>query len=155
MNIRPYERADLSACEKIFDSNTPIFFAEEERIEFTEFLTGLPGPYLVLEEHGEIVACGGWANSRTTPNEIVLCWGMVRQDRHKQGLGIRLMQARLAQIFANHPSAGVALTTSQHSAGFFARYGFQPVRTQKDGYAPGIDLVEMTLQAQSFFNDSQ
>ncbi|WP_244196630.1 GNAT family N-acetyltransferase [Paraburkholderia hospita] len=149
MVIRFFERTDLAACEQLFDSNTPKFFAEEERVEFTEYLNRLPGPYLVLEEDGEVVACGGWAASRTTPNEIVLCWGMVSKDRHKAGLGTRLMKARLEHIFASNNAAAVLLTTSQHSAGFFERFGFQTVRSEKDGYAPGIDLVEMRLEAGS------
>lgn len=145
MIIRFYERADFAACQQIFDSNVPTFFAEEERAEFFEFLTHPPGPYLVFEEKGMIVACGGWANSRTTTNEVILCWGMVRHDRHRGGIGASLMEARLTAIFENNSSAIVSLNTSQHSANFFARFGFQTVHMQKDGYAAGIDLVEMKL----------
>jgi hypothetical protein len=114
MVIRFFERTDLAACEQLFDSNIPKFFAEEERVEFTEYLNRLPGPYLVLEEDGEVVACGGWAASRTTPNEIILCWGMVSKDRaqggsgkspHEGTTGAHLCEQQRCGGFADHQPA--------------------------------------------------
>ena len=38
----------------------PTYFAESERAEFEEFLTTLSEPYFVVEQHGSVLACGGY-----------------------------------------------------------------------------------------------
>ncbi len=40
----------------------------------------------------------------------------------------------------------VVLDTSQHSRGFFERFGFQQVARHRDGYGPGLDRCEMRLE---------
>ena len=44
---RPYVLDDVSACLALFDSNVPSFFAEEERIEFCDFLQSINGREVV------------------------------------------------------------------------------------------------------------
>jgi len=58
----PYEAADMDACLAIFDSNTPDFFAPEERDDFARFLArghDRDRPYIVLEREGAVIAWGG------------------------------------------------------------------------------------------------
>ena len=38
-----------------------------------------------------------------------------------------------------------ALHTTQHSAGFFARFGFETQQITQDGYGSGMDRYDMTL----------
>jgi hypothetical protein len=50
MNFRPYVMEDKAACLAIFDSNTPLYFAEHERLDFSAFLDAPEGRYFVGEE---------------------------------------------------------------------------------------------------------
>lgn len=74
MRLRPYTPVDRDACLHLFDTNVGDFFVEEERAGFEEFLDGLPGPYFVGEEDGEVVACGGYAVDED--GEADLCWAV-------------------------------------------------------------------------------
>ena len=40
----------------------------------------------------------------------------------------------------------VRVATSQHTALFFQKQGFKEISVQKDGYAPGIDRIEMVMK---------
>jgi len=75
LSARSYSPADRSTCLGIFDSNVPDSFRDSERADFEAFLDSLPGPYFVVEdESGRAVACGGYAvNPGTTCAD--LCWG--------------------------------------------------------------------------------
>lgn len=146
MIIRAYVAADREACLAVFDTNVPRYFATHERVEFADFLDDLPGPYLVLVEDGAVVACGGWATGETETSTAGLCWGMVVRDRHRAGLGQRLLQARLDDIRGNVGIERVVLETSQHSEGFFSRSGFIVSARHPDGFARGIDRIEMFLR---------
>ena len=80
----------------------------------------------------------------------VLCWGMVRGDRHRAGLGWVLLTERLDRIAADPAFRSAAIETTQHSRSFFARHGFVQTRQVPDGFAPGMDLVEMTLDLDGY-----
>ncbi|MGK9231494.1 GNAT family N-acetyltransferase [Inquilinus limosus] len=155
--IRPWRPEDRPLGLALFDSNVPRFFAAQERQDFINFLDALSGPYFVLEDAaGEAVGCGGYEAAEGDPSVAALCWGMVRADRHRVGLGTHLLTERLDRIAADPAFRSVAIETTQHSRGFFARFGFVETRSVPDGFAPGMDLVEMTLdldgyrQAQGF-----
>jgi ribosomal protein S18 acetylase RimI-like enzyme len=142
MRIRPYQPSDRAACLAVFHSNTPDFFLPVEEADFTAFLDRMPGPYLVVEEDDEIVACGGHAVNAVT-GVATLCWGMVARAHQRRGLGRALLRARLANL-ADHPEAKVVrLDTSQHSRGFFEREGFVVQQTIQDGYDPGLDRCKL------------
>lgn len=129
----------------MFDSNVPGYFVPEERAGLADFLEALPGPYLVLvDADGRIVACGGYA---WVPAEgrADLCWGMVRQELHRTGLGRALTEHRLRAAAADPAVRVIALNTSQHTAGFYERFGFRTVEVVRDGYAAGLHRHEMRL----------
>lgn len=141
---RPYEPKDRAACLALFDSNVPRFFDATERAGFEAFLDGLAWPYQVIERDGRIVACGGHAveaDGRT----VSLCWGMVEQGLHGQGLGRMLTGARLAAARAEPGAAQVRLDTGVHTTGFYERFGFVIEGVQRDAYAPGSDRYDMRL----------
>ena len=50
MFIREYLSGDREACLEVLESNTPEFFLENDRNEFSAFLDELPGPYFVVED---------------------------------------------------------------------------------------------------------
>ena len=147
--VRPYRAGDRDACLALFDGNTPRFFDPSERAAFVAWLEASTQPYLVIERAVEgatrIVACGGHA-IEAGGTVASLCWGMVAQDVHGQGLGRALTQARLDAIRAVPQVARVSMNTSQHTQGFYARFGFVPVKVTPDGFGPGIDQWDMMLQ---------
>lgn len=146
-SFRPYITADETACLQLFDGNTPKFFGVEERPGFENFLQRQPCPFFVVEAEDLIIACGGYCReSEDKDNEIVLAWGMVRNDLHRQGVGTFLLQERLKMIFKENPDAKVIIDTSQHSQSFFARFGFRATKLTPNYYAPGLDRVDMELE---------
>lgn len=147
VNVRPWRREDLAAGLDLFDSNVPRFFAPSERQDFIGFVEATDDPYFVLEDAaGNVVGCGGFGRAEHDPSAVVLCWGMVRSDLHGRGLGDLLLRMRLDRIASDPTHRIVEIETTQHSQGFFARYGFAEKRSVADGFAPGMDLVEMTLE---------
>ena len=148
--LRPWVPADRATGLALFDSNVPEFFAAEERKDFIEFLEDLPGPYFVLETSaGEAVGCGGFATKDNDLTTVVLCWGMIRADLHRVGLGRKLLTERLAAIAAEPCHRRVTIETTQHSRGFFARHGFVRTEHVVDGFAPGHDLVKMAMELEN------
>lgn len=136
--LRAYCPADRSACLKLFDSNIPEFFRPHERAEFENWLNA-PGEYLVIENAGEMVACGGvWQEG----NRAGLAWGIVARHQHRQGFGTVLLLARLKRL-RELGARQVDLNTMPHTAPFFERYGFQVTRNTPDGYGLGQDRVDM------------
>ncbi|WP_440984587.1 GNAT family N-acetyltransferase [Xanthomonas sontii] len=143
--IRPYVMQDRAACLALFDSNVPQFFDRSERAGFDRFLQHDTGTwhYLVVARAGVVVACGGHA-LRLDGRVASFGWGMVDRRLHRHGLGRALTEARLDAC----RSAGVArieLDTSQHTQGFYARFGFGVERVVVDGYGPGLDRWDMAL----------
>lgn len=147
--VRPYRASDRDSCLALFDGNTPRFFDLSERAGFAAWLDTSTHPYLVIERivdgDARIVACGGHALDAGGA-VASLCWGMVAQDVHGQGLGRALTQARLDAIRAMPQVARVTMNTSQHTQQFYARFGFEPVKVTPDGFGPGIDQWDMMLQ---------
>ena len=141
-----YRSGDRAACLALFDSNVPDYFASHERKDFTDFLDAVQSAYLVMDDaDGQVVACGGFLASDGDPATAVLCRGMVRRGLHRTGRGAYLLSARLDLIAAHPDFATVAVETSQKSRGFFERFGFVAGTLVPDGFAPGLDRVEMTL----------
>ena len=136
-HIRPFVISDRDPCLAIFDSNTPTFFDASERADFETFLDRQREHYFVVEDDGRVVACGGWGSRTEHPRIALLCWGMVRRDRHRAGIGTALLTYRLAEI-ANGDFESIEMVTSQHSKGFFARAGFVEIDVRKDQFAPGL-----------------
>jgi predicted GNAT family N-acyltransferase len=146
MSIRNYIESDRTACLSVFDSNVPEYFGAHERPMFESYLADLRGPYLVIEDGREVVACGGMAAHESEPEAAKLCWGMVLRARHGTGLGKLLLFERLHQLNQNSSFRIVVLNTSQFSAGFFTKMGFETRRVVLDGYFAGMDRHEMSIR---------
>lgn len=144
--LKPFSAPDREACLSIFDGNVPKYFGAEERGEFEAFLNDLPGPYFTLQINGEIVGCGGYGN-RDGNNEGrgFFCWGMVAQQHHKKGYGTILAEMRIEAMRDDPLVKSVRLNTSQHTAPFYARFGFETTNVTKDGFSKGLDDHEMQL----------
>lgn len=147
VTTHPYTRADRIECLKVFDTNIPKFFAKDERAIFAEFLDGpvLKRPYLVLQIKDEVVACGG-LKVLEKDKTAFLSWGMVAQPYHGKGIGRVLTEARLRLARQTTGIAKVTLNTSQHTKGFYEKFGFVPVRSTPNGYGLGLDRWDMALK---------
>lgn len=144
MKIRPYTEKDRTACLEILDGNTPEFFVASDHDALGGFLSHLPGPYFVGEEHEEVVACGGWALD--SAKVALLTWGMVRRAQHGRGLGRMLLRFRLDAIKTDTRANVVRIHTVQLVQGFFAKEGFVAIDTVPNGFGPGLDRVTMELR---------
>lgn len=66
---------------------------------------------------------------------------------HRQGLGRRLFEARLAYLRAHYPEArALWVNTSQRAEGFFRRFGFVTQTVTEDAFAPGLHEYRMALE---------
>jgi GNAT superfamily N-acetyltransferase len=158
MLFRTYQEPDAAACLKLFDSNTPAFFAPSEREEFVAYLAEAPHYFVLVagkqaadeqaageQAAGEqVVGCGGLEEIRD--GIWVLCWGMVEQRLHRQGLGKALLLGRLDWIRMQPNAKAVHLDTTPFSRGFFERFGFVVTSVTPNGYGEGYDRVDMTLE---------
>jgi acetyltransferase (GNAT) family protein len=134
MDVRAYSPADRAACLAVFDSNTPRFFDLAERRDFETFLDAVDCSYFVMEHDGAIAGCGGYAIAVDT-SLASLVGGMVRADLHKLGLGRFLLLYRLREITKAGGVQLVRLGT-----------GFKATGIRKDGYASGMDRIEMMMK---------
>ncbi|MCL1635461.1 GNAT family N-acetyltransferase [Luteimonas sp. SX5] len=150
-NFRFWRPEDRDLGLAFFASNAPRYFAESERKDFIAFIDDLPGPYFVaIDADGTPVGCGGYAQEDDHPHVAALCWGMIHRDRHGQGWGGALLRFRLDSIAADPAFGEVRIETSQFSRGFFQRYGFVQTKQVENGFAPGIDLIAMTLDLETY-----
>jgi ribosomal protein S18 acetylase RimI-like enzyme len=147
LNVRPYRPSDRAACMAVFNSNVGGSFIESERAQFARYLDELPGPYFVVEDGNEIIACGGFAPG-DDPRTADLCWGMVRYDRQRSGIGNVLTTHRIEEIRKTNMFRDVMLRTSQDTEAFYERLGFKTERIVENGIAPGMDTYEMRLHLQ-------
>ena len=91
LHIRLFAHVDKTACLAIFDSNLPYAMTPKERHGFATDLDGACFPYFVVEdEAGDIIACGGF-----DPESTTLCWGMVDRKYQRRGIGTFLLRERL------------------------------------------------------------
>lgn len=141
MNIRKYQSSDLAACLKIFDSNIPKYFADQERLLFVNYLGQLStNTYWVIEKDNTVIACGGYG---VRDGEGRMHWGMVDQSMHRQGIGSHFFRFRLAKLIEMPEVKFIGLDTSQHTPGFFKQFGFRETKVTPEYYGPGLHRHDM------------
>lgn len=146
MNIRKFQAEDLDALVAIFRSNIPKYFSPEEEPGLYDFINDRLEDYYVIEVGGEVVGAGGIAlNADIDPQTVSLCWGMVREDHLGTGLGKALTEFRIKLAQKKYPGVAITIGTSQHTEGFYQKFGFTTVEHTPDGYGPGIDMCRMRL----------
>jgi len=147
MKLCEYTPVDEQECLAIFDSNTPQYFAVQERETFQGFLNRLATPYsyFVVRDAGEkIIACGGIKLELS--NQLAkLRWDMVAGELHHQKIGTFLALSRLYQICQFSDIRTISLHTSQHSYLFYEKMGFVVQHIIPDGIVPGMDEYFMQL----------
>ena len=150
--IKEYETKDMEACLNAFKSNVPLFFTTDEIVDFTVFLNtfqhkplGNKTHFYVVVLGEEVVGCGGFGD-KDQNGILTLAWGLIHNNFHKKGLGELLLKHRLEQINRLHPSKPVFIDTTQHSFGFFEKYGFEVTKITPDYYTQGMHRYDMAYQ---------
>jgi len=143
-SIRPYRPGDLEYVVEIFRSNIPKYFGASEEPGLRDFLREQAENYYVIgDDNANIVGSGGIAlNGDET---VSLCWGMIHSQLIGTGLGKMLTQFRIEksrELFGRRPPV---ISTSQHTRGFYEKFGFIVTRHESNGFGPGIDICEMRL----------
>ncbi|GMQ82110.1 MAG: hypothetical protein BMS9Abin05_1553 [Rhodothermia bacterium] len=70
---------------------------------------------------------------------------MIASDQHGKRLGEYLMTARMIEVLNNHEVQAFRVATSQHTEAFFEKYGFTAGQRIQNGFADGLDMIEMKL----------
>lgn len=143
MNIRRYTSDDLESVVAIFRSNIPKYFGPGEESGLRDFLEKFSDDYYVCEIDGDIVGAGGIAvNADQT---VSLCWGMIREDHLGTGRGRALTEFRINKAREKFGGLPLVISTSQHTQGFYERFGFRLTEHTPNGFGPGIDICKMRL----------
>ena len=148
MEFKPYSQDNMAACLELFDLNCPSFFAREERSDYSYFLQQLPDSrsthnvYLLGWREQRLIACFGVA--RVSSETCALTWIMVHPEYQRQRCGEEMM-AQLFTLAAAADYRKVVVSTSQHADQFFARFGAITLRSQNDGWGPGMHRVDMEI----------
>jgi hypothetical protein len=148
MKLYAYTPAGEKDCLAIFDSNTPLYFATQERETFQRFLNRLAYPYVyyvVRDSNEKTVACGG-IKFEPAKHSAWLRWDMVARGFHKQGIGTLLAISRMWLIGQISEIETVNLCTSQHTYQFYEKLGFVIQKIIPEGIAPGMDEYFMELK---------
>lgn len=77
--------------------------------------------------------------------EAGLSWGMVDVNQHKAGIGKMLTEYRIDLLKEFYPGKIYKVDTSQHTAGFYLKRGFETIEVIADGFAKGIDKYVMKM----------
>lgn len=142
VSFRPYTPEDIDAVAGVFRSNIPKYFGPGEEQGLRDFLAEYSNDYYVLLLDGEIVGSGGIA---LNPQQTVsLCWGMVRKDHIGTGLGRELTEFRIQKAREKFGELPLVIDTSQHTEGFYNKFGFVTWERVPDGYGPGLDICKMS-----------
>lgn len=145
MNIRTYTENDTESVISIFRSNIPKYFSQEEESGLRSFLADVrSAEYVVVANDVEIIGSGGIALNEN--DTVSLCWGMIRNDFIGKGLGKRLTEYRINLSREKFGGLPLVISTSQHTQGFYEKFGFKLIERIPDGFAQGIDNCKMRLE---------
>lgn len=154
IEITTYNHSYKEGCLHAFQSNIPTYFTPDEIHEFAGFLNDRAIPtadeiqstfYYVVLKDGLVIGCGG-IGERERDGTVTLAWGLIHADYHRQGFGKLLLQHRLEEAFKIYPTKTIYLDTSQHSAPFFAKFGFETTKITDDFYMSGLHRYDMELK---------
>ena len=143
--IQLYKNSFLPSCLNLFRSNIPKFFDIGEEKLLKKYLSqeGV-NYYLFFNSEEKLLASGGYEYEKAL-NSIMLTWGMVDRNIHRQGYGTYMTEYRLKKIKTEFPGLNIILNTSQYTFKFYKKFGFELIKIKKDGYGKGLDRYDMLL----------
>ena len=134
----------MAACLELFDLNCPLPLAREERSDYSYLLAAAR-----FKVHADVYLLG-WREQR-----LIACFGVARvssetcalvdaSEYQRQRCGEEMM-AQLFTLAAAADYRKVVVSTSQHADQFFAQFGAITLRSQNDGWGPGMHRVDMEI----------
>ncbi|MEM6484891.1 MAG: GNAT family N-acetyltransferase [Pseudomonadota bacterium] len=142
VNFRRYLRSDRSACLRIFDNNTPEFFAPNEREDFQVFLDTMPPEYEVCEVARQVI--GSYGVFQEHAGDTHLHWILLDPSAQGHGIGSMIME-RACTTARNQGAEELLITASHRSAPFFARFDAKEEKVTPDGWGKDMHRVDMRL----------
>ena len=148
-DFREYRASDRERCLAIFDSNTPRFFAPNERQDYVDFLAAVPSAYEVCVLRDHVVGAFGVTGSKSTPrgDAVRLQWILVDPTAQGQGVGRAVMERVLeaARLILGRAGGHVDIAASHLSAPFFVRFGAVEIARIENGWGPEMHRVDMEM----------
>jgi GNAT superfamily N-acetyltransferase len=146
----------------------PRFYTERQTASAVEHIARVDrmllrdGTYFVIEEAGEVIACGGWSrrdrlytgsaegtedarllDPKADPARVRAMF--VRPDRTRRGLGTRILQAcEAAAGEAGFPT--LALMATLPGLQLYEHYGFVPVESTSITLPDGVRVETVAMQ---------
>ena len=142
VNFRSYQLQDKQACLKIFDENSPKFFAANEYSDYADFLDTNPIGYEVCILDNSIVGAFGLIGVTSVYKSIN--WIMISPNSHGLGVGSLFMK-RAISLANDHKLNHIKIAASHLSAPFFAKYGAISIGEIENGWGPNMHRVDMEL----------
>jgi ribosomal protein S18 acetylase RimI-like enzyme len=143
IRIRPYHEKDQPAVVDLFRKSTPHYFHPSEEADLMRYLDAEVEDYFVVLIDDGVVGSGG-VNYFPSENKARISWDIIDVDYHGKGIGRLLVQHRLAIIQRNTHIDTIEVRTSQIAHGFYHKMGFALDSIEKDYWAQGFDLYQMS-----------
>ena len=147
--IRAYRAEDKADLMDLLKTNIPDFFAASEVKDLEYYLDNELEQYFVYEVNGRLVGAGG-INYDEEGLEGIISWDFIHSDYHGQGFGSQLLGYRLQLLFSNEAIEKVIVRTSQFVYAYYAKFGFELLRTEHDYWAKGYHLYHMELDRNQY-----
>ncbi len=142
MKIISYVPGYKEALLSLLRLNTPLYFHPSEEKDFIHYLNHETESYYVVALNGVIVGCGG-INYFSEEQNARLSWDIVHPAYQGKGIGRKLTAHRINKI-ANTPGIEtIVVRTTQLVYPFYEKLGFVLERSEKDYWAPGLDLYQL------------
>ncbi len=142
--IRPYKTEDKSTLVHILRLNTPEYFDPSEEKDFIEYLNNHLESYFIVEEDNSIVGSGG-INYFPEEETARISWDIIHPDYQGKGIGKALTLYRIEEIKRQPNIKQIIVRTTQLVYKFYGKMGFELEKTEKDFWAPGLDLYQMRM----------
>lgn len=142
--IRPYQTTDREELLALLQLNIPKYFAPSEAADFVEYLDLHREDYFVFEEGGKIIGSGG-INYGDEGTQARLSWDFVHPEQQRRGIGKQLTRHRIDEIKKKPKIVSITVRTSQLAFPFYQKLGFDLQQVEKDFWAEGFDLYQMTM----------
>lgn len=129
----------------LFDLLSPAFFAKKEAGDLAHYLQHEVEDYFLVMEDETYLASGG-INYFPERKEAYISWDLVHPEHHKKGIGSKLLIYRLEKIKEKEFVEKITVRTSQFVFPFYEKHGFELKKIEKDYWAEGFDLYEMSME---------
>ncbi|MFD2247402.1 GNAT family N-acetyltransferase [Pontibacter ruber] len=143
--IRAYTRDDNEELIALLQLNIPQYFAESEVNDYIEYLDQHADNYFVVEEDGNIIGAGGYNLGFDEGKTARISWDIVHPAFQGKGIGKALTLHRIEHINKNPAIDRIVVRTTQLVYKFYQKLGFELEKTEKDYWAKGFDLYQMSM----------